>query len=89
MNEQAILQLGRDTLVVTASLAGPLLLVGMVVGLTISVIQTVTSIQEQTLLFVPKVAAVMVALLLMLPWLLHTLCAYTSSLLANLQRFVS
>ena len=87
MNEQTILELGRDTLAVAAMMAGPLLLVGLTTGLVISVLQTVTSIQEQTLTFVPKIAAVMIAAVLLMPWLLRTLCRYTAALLGNLHRF--
>ena len=86
MNEQTIMQLGRDTLVVTAMLSAPLLLVAVVVGLLVSIVQTVTSVQEQTLTFVVKVGAVMVTLALLMPWLLQTICQYTTTLLSNLAR---
>jgi len=86
MNEQTIMQLGRDTLVVTAMLTAPLLLVAVVVGLLVSIVQTVTSVQEQTLTFVVKVGAVMVTLALLMPWLLQTICQYTTTLLSNLAR---
>ena len=86
MNEQVIMQLGRDTLVVTAMLTAPLLLVAVVVGLLVSVVQTVTSVQEQTLTFVVKVGAVLVTLTLLMPWLLQTICHYTTTLLTNLAR---
>jgi flagellar biosynthetic protein FliQ len=86
MNEQTIMQLGRDTLAVTALLSAPLLLVAVVVGLLVSVVQTVTSVQEQTLTFVVKVGAVMVTLVLLMPWMLHTICQYTTTLLSNLAK---
>ena len=82
-----ILELGRDTLTVTALVVGPLLLVGVTVGLTMSVLQTITSLQEQSLTVVPKLAAVAVAILLLLPWLLQTLCAFAGGLLGHLDRF--
>ena len=53
--------------------AGPLLLVGLIVGLIISIIQATTSIQEQTLTFVPKIAAILGALMLLGPWILTSL----------------
>ncbi len=86
MNEQIIMQLGRDTLAVTAMLTAPLLLVAVVVGLLVSVVQTITSVQEQTLTFVAKVGAVLVALALLMPWMLQTLCQYTATLLTNLAK---
>jgi flagellar biosynthetic protein FliQ len=86
MNEQVIMQLGRDTLAVTAMLTAPLLLVAVVVGLLVSIVQTVTSVQEQTLTFVVKVGAVLVTLALLMPWMLRTICQYTTTLLSNLAR---
>jgi flagellar biosynthetic protein FliQ len=87
MNEQAIMQLGRDALAVTALLSAPLLLVAVVVGLLVSVIQTVTSVQEQTLTFVVKLGAVLATMVLLMPWMLRTLCQYTAALLGNLARY--
>ena len=89
MNEQTIMALGRDALTVVALVASPLLLVGMAVGLLVSVLQTITSVREQTLTFVPKMAAVLATVLILLPWLLATLCRYAASLLANLDRVAS
>ena len=86
MNEQVIMQLGRDTLAVTAMLTAPLLLVAVVVGLLVSIVQTITSVQEQTLTFVAKVGAVLVTLALLMPWMLQTICQYTTTLLTNLAK---
>ena len=87
MNEQAIMQLGRDALAVTALLSAPLLLVAVVVGLLVSIIQTITSVQEQTLTFVVKLGAVLATMVLLMPWMLRTLCQYTAALLGNLAKF--
>jgi len=84
MNQQTILELGRDALMVTALISGPLLLVGTVVGLLVSILQTITSVHEQTLTFVVKMGAMLVAGALLLPWMLRTLCQYTAALLTNL-----
>ena len=86
MNEQIIMQLGRETLVVTAMLTAPLLLVAVVVGLLVSIVQTVTSVQEQTLTFVVKAGAVLGALALLMPWMLQTICQYTTTLLTNMAK---
>jgi flagellar biosynthetic protein FliQ len=80
------MQLGRDTLAVTAMLTAPLLLVAVVVGLLVSVVQTITSVQEQTLTFVAKVGAVLITLALLMPWMLQTICQYTTTLLSNLAK---
>ncbi|MGO8702612.1 MAG: flagellar biosynthetic protein FliQ [Candidatus Brocadiia bacterium] len=86
MNEQVIMQLGRDTLAVTAMLTAPLLLVAVVVGLLVSIVQTITSVQEQTLTFVAKVSAVLITLAVLMPWMLQTICQYTTTLLTNLAK---
>jgi len=89
MNVHTIMQLGRETLVTTALLVSPLLLVAVVVGLAITVLQTITSIREQTLTFVPKLAAVLFTTVVLMPWLIGTLVKFTASLLTNLDRFMS
>ena len=89
MNVHTIMQLGRETLVTTALLVSPLLLVAVVVGLAVTILQTITSIREQTLTFVPKMAAVMVTTVILMPWLIGTLVKFTAALLTNLTRFIS
>ena len=88
MNVHTIMQLGRETLVTTALLVGPLLLVAVVVGLAVTVLQTITSIREQTLTFVPKMAAVLITTVILMPWLIGTLVKFTAALLTNLDRFM-
>lgn len=61
-------------------LSGPILLVALVVGLVIAILQAVTSIQEQTLTFVPKIAAIMLVLALLAGWMFATLGEYTKDL---------
>lgn len=64
MVEGDVITLLRDAIVITIKLSGPLLVIGMLVGLIISVVQTTTSIQEQTLTFVPKLIAILVAVVI-------------------------
>lgn len=64
-----------------------MLLLGMAVGLVISVIQTTTSIQEQTLTFVPKLVAVLGAIIIFASWLIQTITDYTRELFAMIERF--
>ena len=61
MVEGDVITLLRDAIIITIKLSGPLLVIGMLVGLIISVVQTTTSIQEQTLTFVPNLIAILVA----------------------------
>ncbi len=61
-------------------LAGPILITALVVGLVVSIVQATTSIQEQTLTFVPKIAAIMLVLMLLAGWMFTTLGEYTKNL---------
>ncbi len=80
--------LARETLILAIKIVAPALLVGMAVGLFISLFQAVTSIQEQTLTLVPKMLAVAGMLLLLLPWILTILLDFSTSLFTNLSNFV-
>ena len=65
-------------------LAAPMLLIGMGVGLIISIVQATTSIQEQTLTFVPKIAAILLVLMLFGPWIFSSLSQYTINLFSRI-----
>lgn len=84
-----VVELARDALVVSLTLAGPLLGVALVVGLIVSVFQAVTSIQEQTLSFVPKLFAVGGVFLLLFSWMLQVLMQYATELFRSLPGLVS
>ncbi len=84
----AVLDLARDALITVLLLAGPLLVVAMGVGLVVSVLQAVTSIQEQTLSFVPKLFAVGLTFLVLLSWMLQTLVRFTVELYVTLPGMV-
>ena len=73
-------ELGQQTLWVAVKMAFPILLVGLLVGVGISVLQAATQIQEQTLTFIPKMFAVVVVLFVLMPWLLTILVEYTEEL---------
>lgn len=83
-----VLDLARNALTTSILLAGPLLAVALIVGLLISVVQAVTSIQEQTLSFVPKLFAVGAVFLLLLSWMLQLMARYTSELFRSLPGLV-
>ncbi len=87
MNQEIVLHLAKETLQVTLMISGPLLLVSLVVGLVVSITQVVTSIQDMTLSFVPRTVAVFVASLVLLPWVMNTMIAFTSRLFSHLERF--
>jgi len=73
-------ELGQQTLWVAVKLAFPILLVGLLVGVSISILQAATQIQEQTLTFIPKMFAVVVVMFVLMPWLLTVLVEFTEEL---------
>ena len=81
--EQAIDML-REAMMVTLVIIGPILVIGMVIGLLISLAQAVTQIQEQTLTFVPKIFAMAIAVVLVMPWMFQRLIDYGAHMFGNL-----
>lgn len=75
-----IVFLGRDALLVTLMAAAPMLLSGMIVGLVISIFQSVTQIQEITLTFVPKIVVVLLSFVLFLPWIMSVVLNFVQPL---------
>jgi len=88
MNMDQVLFLGRDAMLITFMVSAPMLLSGMVVGLAISILQSVTQIQEITLSFVPKIMIVMTAFALFMPWMVDTLKSFVVPLFANLHTLI-
>ena len=72
----------RGTLIITLLIASPMLVIGLVVGVSISILQAITQIQEQTLSMIPKIAAMMVAAALLLPWISVRLIEYSHAVFA-------
>jgi flagellar biosynthetic protein FliQ len=89
MTVDDILDIGQRAILVTLLAASPMLLCGMIVGLAISVFQSVTQIQEITLTFVPKIVVVLVAFVLFLPFMADTVLGFTTELLTNLDTLVT
>ncbi|MCC6316085.1 MAG: flagellar biosynthesis protein FliQ [Gemmatimonadaceae bacterium] len=88
MTHTLVTDLARNAMMVTALVAAPLLAVALLIGLLVSVFQTVTQIQEQTLSFVPKLIGVGLTLVVALPWMLQLLVEYTTQLLRSLPALV-
>ena len=80
MDQNTVLQIGRDALELIVFLAAPLLLSALFVGLIISILQAATQIQEQTLSFIPKLMALVLALIMMGPWMLQLWINFTRQL---------
>ena len=80
MSTGTALQIVREGVLETLILAGPILLIAMAVGLVVAILQATTSIQEQTLTFVPKIAAILIGLVLLGRFLLDSIVGYTHRL---------
>ncbi|QHT60709.1 flagellar biosynthesis protein FliQ [Paenibacillus lycopersici] len=88
MSSDFIIALAAQAVYTVLKASAPMLVIGLVVGLIVSIFQATTQIQEQTLAFVPKVAAVMLSILLFGPWILNTLVDFTYNLLNNLYKYI-
>jgi flagellar biosynthesis protein FliQ len=88
MSQEMVIEIAERAIYVVLLAAGPLLLVALGVGLLVSIFQATTSIQEQTLAFVPKIVSVLVALILFGPWILSTMIDYFYDILNNLVRYI-
>lgn len=88
MNELVIAQIGKEALRTALLVAGPALLVSLVVGLMISVFQVVTSLQDQTIAFVPKIIAVMVVIAVSFPWMMHVMLQFTARMFTEFNSVV-
>jgi flagellar biosynthesis protein FliQ len=80
MTDAVIVKLLREALMTVLIVSAPLLGVGMFVGLLISIFQTTTSIQEQTLTFVPKIVAIFITFVIFAAWIIHTMVNYTKNI---------
>ena len=89
MYHTLVVDLARNAIMLALLISGPMLVVALLVGLTISILQAVTQIQEQTLASVPKLVAVSGVFLLALPWILQLLVKYTTELFRSLPSMVS
>ena len=87
MNQHVVVDLIREALTNTFWLCLPLLAVGFVAGLVVSLLQIITSVQDPAFGSVPRLAAFLGALVLFLPWMLMRLCAYASSLFGDFARY--
>lgn len=89
ITQDAVLDIARDTIFNIVIVAAPLLLVSLIIGLIISIFQTVTSIQEQTLTFVPKILAVFITLMLAGSWMMNVMIEFMHTLWSNFSYYTS
>ncbi len=88
MTPEFIVGFGKEAIGITLLLAAPMLGLGLIVGLMVSIFQAVTQIQEMTLTFIPKILAVMFALVLFFPWMMRLMIDFTSNILINIPNYI-
>lgn len=89
MSHQLVIDLTREAIMTALMIAAPMLLIALGVGLVISIIQSVTQIQEQTLTFVPKLVLVGGAFIVGMPWLLQILIKFTTQIIRGIPAMVA
>lgn len=88
MSQEMVIEIAERAIYIVLIVSGPLLLVALAVGLLVSIFQATTSIQEQTLAFVPKIVGVLVAIIFFGPWMLTFMTDYFHDILNNLVRYI-
>ncbi|HBI63197.1 MAG TPA: flagellar biosynthetic protein FliQ [Lachnospiraceae bacterium] len=88
MNVGYVLDVSREVIWTIVKVAAPLLIISLIIGLIVSVLQTITSIQEQTLTFVPKFLAIMLVLVLFGGWMLNTVAELFKDLMAQVPTII-
>ncbi|MBI2432816.1 MAG: flagellar biosynthesis protein FliQ [Candidatus Hydrogenedentes bacterium] len=88
MTVDDIIDLGQRAMVITLLASAPMLISGMIVGLVISIFQSVTQIQEITLTFIPKIVVVLLSFILFLPWMSDLMIVYVRELFASIEIIV-
>ena len=88
MSPEYIVKLGQETMLLVLHVAGPILVVALVVGLAVSIFQAVTQIHEMTLTFIPKMLAVAAVLTVLLPWTLRQLMDFTINLYSSIPTII-
>ena len=88
MNQDTVINLATQAMMLALKIAGPILLLGLIVGLLVSIFQAVTSIQEQSLSFIPKIVGVAVLIVVLGPWMLGQIVSYAQNLYLSIPSLV-
>ncbi|MCG8500309.1 MAG: flagellar biosynthesis protein FliQ [Firmicutes bacterium] len=88
MDQGLVIDLAQNALVTILLVAGPMLGLGLLVGLAVSIFQATTQISEQTLSFIPKIIAVLGSIIIFGPWMLSTMVKFTENLLLNINDYI-
>ena len=88
MNQDTVVSLATRAMTLAIEIAGPLLLVGLVIGLVVSIFQAVTQIQEQSLSFIPKIVGLAALIVILGPWMLGQLVSYAQNLYMSIPQLI-
>ncbi len=88
MTPEFVIELAKQAIILTILLSMPMLGLGLIAGLAISVFQAVTQIQEMTLTFVPKIIAVFLGLLFTAPWMMEKMMSFTTNIITNIPMYI-
>jgi flagellar biosynthetic protein FliQ len=88
MNQDTVVSLATQAMMLSLKIAGPMLIAGLIIGLLVSIFQAVTSIQEQSLSFIPKVIGVAVLIVVRGPWMLDQLVGYAQNLYLSIPSLI-
>jgi flagellar biosynthetic protein FliQ len=88
MNQDTVVSLATQAMMLSLKIAGPMLIAGLIIGLLVSIFQAVTSIQEQSLSFIPKVIGVAVLIVVLGPWMLDQLVGYAQNLYLSIPSLI-
>ena len=88
MDQGAVIELATRAMLMILYVSGPMLLLGLIVGLAVSVFQATTQIQEQTLTFIPKIVAILGAIIFFGPWMLTVMTDFTSEIFNNINNYI-
>ena len=88
MTQEFVISFAQETFKLTMLISAPMLLMGLIAGLIVSIFQAVTSINEMTLTFIPKILAVFLSILLFFPWILKMIVGFTKHIIINLPLYI-
>jgi flagellar biosynthetic protein FliQ len=88
MNPDVVVRIAKETIEITLYVSLPIMGVGLLVGVVVSLFQAVTQIHEMTLTFVPKIIAVLLSLLFLLPWMMQKMVSFTERLIGQLPQYI-
>ncbi len=88
MTSDMAIQIGRDALYMVMLISAPMLGLGLLVGVLVSIFQATTQIQEQTLVFIPKIVAIFIAILVFGPWMLSLMVDYTREIFSSMPNMI-